>query len=125
VACFLRKMTAKGSVSALFPFWERATVRDVRVFNRSTIRVFADTHADARQPLFAWFAELEEATWGSPTDVKRAYPSASFLAGNRIVFNIKGNKYRVVVAVKYEFFVVYIRFVGTHADYDKIDATTI
>jgi RelE-like HigB toxin of type II HigAB toxin-antitoxin system len=53
------------------------------------------------------------------------YPSASFLAGNRVVFNIKGNKYRVVVAVKYDFFAVYIRFIGTHAEYDKIDAATI
>jgi len=52
-------------------------------------------------------------------------PSASFLAGNRVVFNIKGNKYRVVVAVKYDFFAVYVRFIGTHAEYDKIDAATI
>ena len=97
----------------------------MRVFNRSTVRAFAEAHADARQALFAWFAELERASWAGPDDIKAAYPSASFLAGNRIVFNIKGNKYRVVVAVKYEFFSVYIRFIGTHADYDKIDAVTI
>lgn len=109
----------------LVPFWEHATVQHVRVFNRSTVKVFADAHADARQALFAWFAELEQASWSGPGDVKTAYPSASFLAGNRIVFNIKGNKYRVVVAVKYEFFAVYIRFIGTHAEYDKIDAATI
>ncbi len=97
----------------------------MRVFNRSTIRAYAGAHADVRQPLFAWFAEVERADWKSPDDVKAQYASASFLAGNRIVFNIKGNKYRVVVAVRYEFSVVYIRFVGTHAEYDKIDATTI
>jgi mRNA interferase HigB len=100
-------------------------VQDVRVFNRSTIRAFADVHADARQPLFAWFAEVEGANWGGPDDIKARYPSASFLADNRVVFNIKGNKYRVIVAIKYEFFVVYIRFIGTHAEYDAIDAATI
>ena len=109
----------------MFPFWEHATVRYVRVFNRSTVRAFADTHADARQALFAWFAELERARWSGPDDIKTAFPSASFLAGKRIVLNVKGNKYRVVVAVKYEFFSVYIRFIGTHAEYDKINAAAI
>jgi mRNA interferase HigB len=111
--------------AALFPFWEHAKVQHVRVFNRSTIRAFADKHADARQPLFAWFAEVERATWDDTNDIKARYPSASFLAGNRVVFNIKGNTYRVIVAVKYEFFTVYIRFIGTHTEYDKIDAATI
>jgi mRNA interferase HigB len=97
----------------------------VRVFNRSTVKAFADEHADARPALFAWFAEVQQATWRGPEDIKLAYPSASFLAGNRVVFNVKGNKYRVVVAVKYELFAVYIRFIGTHAEYDKIDAATI
>lgn len=97
----------------------------VRVFNRSTVKAFADAHADARQPLFAWFAALEGAQWSGPEDIKASYPFASFLAGNRVVFNVKGNKYRAVVAIKYEFFVVYIRFIGTHAEYDAIDAGTI
>jgi mRNA interferase HigB len=109
----------------LFPFWERATLKHVRIFNRSTVRAFASVHADARQPIFAWFAEVEEASWNGPDDIKARYPSASFLAGNRIVFNIKGNRYRVVVAIKYEFFAVYIRFIGTHAAYSKIDAASI
>ncbi len=109
----------------LFPIWERAKVQHVRVFNRSTVRAFADEHADSRQPLFAWFAEVERANWIGPDDIKARYPSASFLAGNRIVFNIKGNTYRIVIAVKYEFFAVYIRFIGTHAEYDDIDAATI
>ena len=97
----------------------------MRVFNRSTVRTFAATHADARQPLFAWFGEVESATWAGPDDVKKRYASASVLNRDRVVFNIKGNKYRVVVAIKYEFFAVYIRFIGTHAEYDEIDATTI
>ena len=114
-----------ASRSSLFPFWERAKVQHVRVFNRSTVRAFAGTHADARPALFAWFAEVERTNWSGPENIKTSYRSASFLAGDRVVFNIKGNKYRVVVAVKYEFFAAYIRFIGTHAEYDKIDAATI
>ena len=109
----------------LFPFWERAILRHVRVFNRSTVRAFAEAHADARQPLFAWFAEVEGASWLGPDDVKARFPSASFLPHNRVVFNIKGNKYRVIVAIKYEFFAVYIRFIGTHAEYGEVDAGTV
>jgi len=97
----------------------------VRVFNRSTVRAFAASHADARQPLFAWFGEVESATWTSPDDIVKRYATASVLSKERIVFNIKGNKYRVVVAIKYEFLAVYIRFIGTHAEYDEIDAATI
>ncbi len=97
----------------------------MRIFNRSTVKAFADEHADARQALFAWFAEIERATFRGPDEIKAAYQSASFLADNRVVFNVKGNKYRVVVAVKFEFFAVYIRFIGTHAEYNDIDAATI
>jgi mRNA interferase HigB len=97
----------------------------VRVFSRSTLRAFADAHAAVRQPLYAWFAEAERATWRGPDDIKTRYPSASFLKGNRVVFNIKGNEYRIIVAVKYEFFAVYVRFVGTDAEYNRVDATTI
>ena len=102
----------------MVPFWDRASLGCVRVFNRSTVRAFADAHADARQPLFAWFASLEEARWRGPDDIKTRYPSASFLAGDRVVFNIKGNKYRVVAAIKYA-------FIGTHARYNTVDAATI
>jgi mRNA interferase HigB len=100
----------------------------VRVFNRSTVRASAEAHADARQPLFAWFAEVEKATWAAPDDVEARYPSASIVNEERAVFNIKGNKgnkYRVIVAIKYEFFVVYVRFIGTHAEYDKVDAASV
>lgn len=97
----------------------------MRVFNRSTVTTFGDSHADAREPLLAWYAEVDKASWRGPDDVKRAYPSASIVNEERIVFNIKGNKYRVVVAVKFQFFVVFIKFIGTHAEYDRIDAATV
>jgi mRNA interferase HigB len=100
-------------------------VVSVRVFNRSTVVEYGEAHADAREPLLAWFKEVEHASWSGPQDIKRAYATASIVNDERVVFNIKGNRYRVVVAVKYQFFAVYIRFIGTAADYDRIDAATI
>ena len=97
----------------------------MRVFNRSTVRNFANAHADARQPLFAWFAEVEKGLWVGPEDVNARYPSASIVGRDRVVFNIKGNRYRVVAAVKYPFHAVYVRFIGTHAEYEKIDAAPV
>jgi mRNA interferase HigB len=97
----------------------------MRIHNRSTIRTYAQAHADVAEPLWAWFAEVEQANWAGPNDVKLRYPSASILVNDRVVFNIKGNSYRVIVAVKYMFHVVYIRFIGTHAEYDQIDASTV
>jgi len=95
----------------------------MRVIARKTLRDFWEAgHADAEGPLSAWFAEAERAVWNSPNDIKVHYPSASILADDRVVFNIKGNTYRLIVAIKYKSHVVYIRFVGTHASYDKIDA---
>lgn len=82
-------------------------------------------HADAQQPLRAWFGEAERADWTGPQDIKNRYRSADFLSGDRVVFNIKGNKYRLIVAIKYEFKAVYVRFVGTHAEYDAIDAENV
>lgn len=98
----------------------------MRVLSRSTLVAFWKRHPDAEQPLRAWFQEVELASWRGPAEVRARYGSADFVAGNRIVFNIRGNNYRIVVAVKYApLFLVYIRFVGTHVDYDQIDATTI
>lgn len=88
--------------------------------------MFWAKHPAAEQPLRAWFAEAEQSTWHGPSDVKERYRSADFLPGNRIIFNIKGNAYRLIVAVQYApLYVVYIRFVGTHAEYDRVDAETI
>ncbi len=97
----------------------------MRVISRKALREFWERHADSEVPLRAWFKEAKEAGWRVPSEIKARYSSASFLANDRVVFNIKGNEYRLVVAVRYDFGIVYIRFVGTHAEYDKIDAATI
>lgn len=73
----------------------------------------------------AWFADIKHADWKKPSDIKNIHRNASFLSGNRVVFNIKGNTYRVIVVVQYSYGIVYIRFVGTHKEYDRIDAGTI
>ncbi|MBL8994884.1 MAG: type II toxin-antitoxin system HigB family toxin [Spirochaetia bacterium] len=82
-------------------------------------------HGDAEKPLKAWFHVAKSAEWRTPQDIKRLYPSASFLKNNRVVFNIGGNKFRLIVAIKYDFNLVLIRFVGTHEEYNKIDAEEI
>jgi len=97
----------------------------VRVIARKTLREFWERHTDAQQPLQAWYADVKHAIWKRPSDIKGVYRNASFIANNRVVFNIKGNKYRIVVVIHYEHSIVYIRFVGTHREYDKIDVATI
>jgi mRNA interferase HigB len=98
----------------------------VRIFNRSTLEAFWKREPQAEQQLRAWFQEVEKAAWRKPQEVRDRYRSADFIAGNRVIFNICGNNYRLVVAVKYgPIFCVYIRFVGTHAEYDKIDTATV
>ncbi|HDH04798.1 MAG TPA: type II toxin-antitoxin system HigB family toxin [Nitrospirae bacterium] len=97
----------------------------MRVIARKTLREFWESHTDARQPLQAWYADVKHAVWKKPSDIKEVYRNASFIANNRVVFNIKGNKYRLVVVIQYEHSIVYIRFVGTHREYDRIDVATI
>lgn len=97
----------------------------MRVFSLSTLPTFWEAHADKEQALRAWFAEAERADWAGPQDIKARYRSADFLAGDRVVFNIKGNSYRLIVIIKYQFKAVYARFVGTHAEYDEIDAEQV
>jgi len=97
----------------------------VRVISRKTLRDFWEKHPDCEQQLKAWFAEAEKAVWNAPGAIKNDYPSASVLEDNRIVFNIKGNHYRLIVKLNYAYGMVWIRFIGTHAEYDKIDATKI
>lgn len=79
----------------------------------------------AEGALKAWFAEAKAAKWASPQEVKNQYANASVIANNRIVFNIKGNDYRLIVAIAYKMQYVYVKFIGPHADYDKVDATTV
>lgn len=97
----------------------------MRVIARRALREFWQRHADAREPLQVWLAVAERADWKSPADIKPVFRSADVLPGNRVVFNIRGNRYRLIVKIHYNTRVVYIRFVGTHADYDRIDAETI
>lgn len=97
----------------------------MRIISRKTLREFQIRHPRARQSLDDWYRLVESTAWESPADVKNAFRSADFLPDNRIVFNVAGNEYRLVVKVEYRFQTVYIRFVGTHAEYDKIDATAI
>ncbi len=97
----------------------------MRIISRKTLKEFWDRHPEARQPLQAWYIDSKHALWKSPEDIKNIYRNASFIANNRVIFNIKGNKYRLVVAVRYEYGIVYIRFVGTHREYERIDASAI
>jgi len=97
----------------------------MRIIAKRTLREFWERHPQAEQPLKAWHQQVKSADWATPDDVKAAYRSADFLKGNRVCFNIGGNKYRLIVQINYPKRVVFIRFVGTHAEYDKIDADSV
>lgn len=97
----------------------------MRIITRQQLIACWTEHPDAEQALKAWEKEAEHAHWKSPADIKVRYRSADFLPGNRVVFNIKGRHYRLVVKIHYNTEIVYIRFVGTHEAYNKINAETI
>jgi mRNA interferase HigB len=100
----------------------------VRIIALATLKAFLDrssAHADAREPVMAWYRQVSRADWATPADLKQAIRSASILRDGRAVFNIAGNKYRIVVWINYPYRVVYIRFIGTHRQYDRIDAQTV
>ena len=97
----------------------------MRIIARSTLVAFWTRHPHSTQALKAWFKVVKHANWKSPNDVKTFYRAADVLKNGGVVFDISGNKYRIVAWINYEYRILYIRFVGTHAEYDKIDATTI
>jgi mRNA interferase HigB len=100
----------------------------VRIIARRTLRQFWEQDrrfADAKRALEDWHAQVSQANWATPADLKAHYRDASILKGSRAVFNICGNKYRLIVKINYPYRVVYIRFVGTHAEYNLIDAETV
>lgn len=97
----------------------------MRIIARRTLWEFWERHPDAEQALRAWYQDAQHAEWKAPTDIRQTYTTASIIANNRVVFNIRGNNYRLVVAINYDFSIVYIRFIGIHKEYDQIDATTI
>ncbi len=97
----------------------------MRVIAKKVLREFWQIHAETEQSLKSWYQEAEKAEWKNPNEIKKAYPSASILNDNRFVFNIKGNKYRLIVKINFGYSMVWIRFIGTHSEYDKINATEI
>lgn len=103
----------------------------MRVISRRTLREFVDSlrgskdHRALKSALDAWFHEAIHADWQSPADVLKSYANASIVGADRLVFNIKGNSYRLVAAINYEFGIVFVKWVGSHADYDKIDVKTV
>ena len=97
----------------------------MRVVARRTLRDFAAKHADVAGPLEAWYRMAKQAEWDGPVAVKASDPRASIIANNRVVFDIKGGSYRLVVAMHYRTQIAFVRFIGTHAEYGDIDATTV
>jgi mRNA interferase HigB len=100
----------------------------MRIIARSTLREFCENHPrgeEAREALDLWYRVVKQAEWQMPADVKAAYGDASILKNGRVVFNIRGNKFRLVTRINYGMGIVFIRFLGTHAEYDQIDAETI
>lgn len=97
----------------------------MKVIAVSALRRFWERHPAAEQPLKAWYDEAKHASWATPQDIRNRYASASFVGHNRVVFNIEGNDYRLIVAVAYRFQAIYIKFIGTHAEYGRIDAAAV
>ncbi len=97
----------------------------MRVIAKKILRDFWEKHKDSEQQLKTWYKEASKAIWTNPSTIKSEYPKASILKAGRVVFNIYGNKYRLVADINYERQWVFIRFIGTHTDYDKIDANKI
>jgi mRNA interferase HigB len=97
----------------------------VRIIAKKALRDFWLKHADAEDQLKSWYNETENSTWKSFNDLKAEFPSASILNDNRVVFNIKGNNYRLIVKFNLDYQICWIRFVGTHAEYDKINANEV
>ena len=99
----------------------------MRVIAVAALRGFWEnpTHRDSEEPLRAWYDEATKAYWKRPADIKAHYRNASILKNRRVVFNIKGNDYRLVVAVSYKLQIAYVKFIGTHKAYDTIDAQTV
>ena len=97
----------------------------MRIIARRTLREFWVKHSDSEQSLKSWFREAQLSSWKNGNEIKKYYPSASILGNNRFVFNIKGNKYRLIVRINFDYKIIWIRFIGTHSEYEKIDATRI
>ena len=121
--------------SRLRPLWDRAILKSVHLIsNTKFMRVIAikrlrdfweGGNADSEQPLKVWYQILKQNNFYTPNEIKRLFSTCSFLGDNRVVFNISGNKYRSIIHIRYEMQIIYIRFIGTHAEYDKINAKEV
>ena len=96
-----------------------------RIFSKSTLREYWEKHPETEQYLKTWYDTAMNANWKNPIDVKQNYATASILKNERIVFNIKGNSFRLIVKLNFEKQWIFVRFIGTHSEYDKIDADII
>lgn len=110
-------------VASLVPVWDYN--QPMNIVAVKFLRTFWEKYPDAEQPLKSWVDEVKKAAWSQPSEIKAQYRSASILKNRRVVFNIKGNDYRLVVSVAYHFQAVYVKFIGTHKEYDAIDAETV
>ncbi|MCE2424708.1 MAG: type II toxin-antitoxin system HigB family toxin [Pseudomonadales bacterium] len=97
----------------------------MRIVSKRTLRLFWERQHEAEQPLKSWYAIASKADWSSPRDVKATYGNASVVGGDRVVFNIGGNKYRLIVRFDYPERIGFVRFIGTHGEYDQVDATDV
>lgn len=97
----------------------------MHVISKKTLILFYENHPQAKTPLEVWHSDVRKAHWESPDQIKREYSSAFFLRDNRVVFNIKGNDYRLIVHIDYKRKIVRVKFIGTHSEYDKINAEEI
>ncbi len=118
-------MTLESSKRNFAPVTGSRYNAGMRVISKKILREFWERHADVKRPLQAWLEDTERAEWKTPRDIQKRYGDDTILPDNRAVFNIKGNKYRIVAKIHYNTGIVYIRFVGTHVEYDRIDATAI
>lgn len=97
----------------------------MRVLSKKILREFWELYPDAENQIKSWYEETLKGDWTNPNFVKDEFPNSRLIANDRVIFNIKGNQYRLVVRVNYKYKMVYVRFIGTHEEYDKIDATKI
>ena len=97
----------------------------MRIIKTAFLKEFYTKHPQAEQSIKAWVSETKKAKWKNTNDIKKLYRSADFLTDNRVIFNICGNKYRLIVKINFDYGIVYTRFIGTHAEYDKINAKVI
>ena len=98
---------------------------DMNIVSKQTYLLICDEYPAAAEFLKAWYQDAAKADWASPQDVKNRYASASIIQNNRVVFNIKGNDYRLIAGINYRLRALYIKFFGTHAEYDRVDAATV